>query len=100
LLLNTYNTRREAQKRKETENAGRTWISQHIFTGFGKYPSQDVDTAKAHVSVGDVSRQPFFLAILLEFAVREDIEKAGCSTGCKITTNLALSKAFHKFFTD
>ncbi len=38
--------------------------------------------------VGDVSRQPFFLAILLEFAVREDIEKAGCSTGCKDSVNL------------
>ena len=42
-----------------------------------------VDTAKAHASaVRCVSRQPFFLVIyfLLEFAVREDIKKAGCST--------------------
>jgi hypothetical protein len=79
----TYAARRRREKKR------RTWV----VLGFlntssrvsAKNPSQDVDTAKAHVSVGDVSRQPFFLAILLEFAVREDIEKAGCSTGCKIT---------------
>ena len=38
---------------------------------------RDVDTAKAHVSVWDVSRQPSFLVkVLFEFAVREDIENA------------------------
>ena len=57
------------------------------FTGIGKNPSQDVDTAKAHASaMRRVSRQPFFLVIyfLLEFAVREDIKKAGSSAGAKI----------------
>ena len=51
------------------------WVS-------AKTPHKIVDTAKAHASaVRCVSRQPFFLVIyfLLEFAVREDIKKAGCS---------------------
>ena len=48
---------------------------------------KSVDTAKAHASaMRCVSRQPFFLVIyfLLEFAVREDIKKAGSSAGAKI----------------
>lgn len=62
------------------------WISQHIFKGRQK-PIASVDTAKAHASIdGCVSRQPFFLAIifLLEFAVREDIKKAGAHVTAKI----------------
>ena len=72
------------------------WVS-------AKTPHKIVDTAKAHASaVRCVSRQPFFLVIyfLLEFAVREDIKKAGCSVGAKIIEILHTPKLFGIFLMD
>ena len=78
---------------------GYHWISQ-LPSRVGKYPSQDIDTAKAHALRMDcVSRQPFFLVInfFSEFAVREDIKKAGCSAGAKLLQFFETPKSFAIF---
>lgn len=84
----------------KTGNVGELDFST-IFTG-RQIPSQDIDTAKAHVSVWDVSRQPFFLVIIFfsEFAVREDIKKAGAHSGTKILLFLHTPKFFSIFLMD
>ena len=53
-------------------------------------PHKNVETTKAHVTVWDVSRQPFFLVIIFfsEFAVREDYKESWLLNGCKDSTNL------------
>ena len=58
-----------------------TWVSQHIFTGLTTNLSQDVDTAKAHASPYEMREQAAVVScdFLVEWLIREDIEKAGCS---------------------
>lgn len=50
------------------KNGGRgldAMVSQHCLSGLTTNQFASVDTAKAHASVGDVSRQPSFLANVL-----------------------------------
>lgn len=56
------------------------WVSQHCLSGLTTNPFASVDTAKAHASVG-MREQAAVLPCkcLLEWLIRETIEKAGCS---------------------
>lgn len=65
---------------KKTESVDKTWVSQHCLSGLTTNPFASVDTAKAHASVG-MREQAAVLPCkcLLEWLIRETIEKAGCS---------------------
>ena len=59
-------------------------------------PSQDVDTAKTHASPYEMREQAAVVScdFLVEWLIREDIEKAGCSAGAKLLQFFETPKFF------
>ena len=84
---------------KNGEYVGLYLVSQHIFTGLTTNLSQDVDTAKAHASPYEMREQAAVVScdFLVEWLIREDIEKAGCSAGAKLLQFFETPKLFMIF---
>ena len=90
------------RERGKTETWVYTWECSTFFTGLTTNLSQDVDTAKAHVIPYGMREQAAVLPcdLLVEWLIREDIEKAGCSVGDKGTIILSNAQIFYGISTD
>jgi hypothetical protein len=90
------------RERGKTETWVYTWECSTFFTGLTTNLSQDVDTAKAHVIPYGMREQAAVLLcdLLVEWLIREDIEKAGCSVGDKGTIILSNAQIFCGISTD
>ena len=81
---------------KNGEYVGRYLGFSTFFTGLTTNLSQDVDTAKAHASPYEMREQAAVVScdFLVEWLIREDIEKAGCSAGAKLLQFFETPKCF------